>query len=121
MHASSGVDNIDEFLEAVRQRGGRYYYRRGQRELPVVARTITVAYRADSGTARRRFTAYYTRHGPVVREIGDRWVSVSLMPSPRRALTQSYARTKAQDYAAVRHIMESHTNASHNTIFADAA
>jgi len=120
MHTSSGVDNIDEFLEAVRQRGGRYYYRRGQRELPVVARTITVAYRTDSGTARRRFTAYYTRHGPVVRKIGDGWVSVSLMQSPVRALIQSYARTKAKDYAAFRNIMESHTNSSNNTIFADA-
>ena len=121
MHTSSGVDNIDEFLETITQRGGRYYYRRGGHELPVLARTITVAYRTDSGMARQRFTAYYTRHGPVVRQIGDRWVSVSLMQDPVRALIQSYARTKATDYAAFRKIMESHTNSSNNTIFADAA
>src|SRR5205823_11753394 len=120
MHTSSGVDNVDEFLETVTPRGGGYYYRRGRQELPVVARTITVEYRTDGGTAHRRFTAYYTRHGPVVRKIGDRWVSVSLMQSPVRALIQSYARTKAKDYAAFRNIMESHTNSSNNTIFADA-
>jgi acyl-homoserine-lactone acylase len=121
MHTSSGVDNIDEFLETITQRGGRYYYRHGGRELPVVARSIAVAYRADTGTARQRFTVYYTRHGPVVRKIADRWVSVSLMQSPVRALIQSYARTKAKDYAAFRQVMESHTNSSNNTVFADAA
>jgi acyl-homoserine-lactone acylase len=120
MHTSSGVDNIDEFLETVTQRGGRYYYRRGRQELPVGARTITVAYRTDRGMASQRFTAYYTRHGPVVRKVGDRWVSVSLMHDPVRALIQSYARTKAKDYAAFRKIMENHTNSSNNTIFADA-
>src|SRR5204862_6046757 len=35
MHTSSGVDNIDEFLETVVQRGGRTYYRHGDHELPV--------------------------------------------------------------------------------------
>src|SRR5207302_8084573 len=35
MHTSSGVDNIDEFLETVVQRGGRTYYRHGDREPPV--------------------------------------------------------------------------------------
>jgi acyl-homoserine-lactone acylase len=121
MHTSSGVDNIDEFLETITQRDGRYYYRHGGRQLPVATRAIAIAYRTDSGTARRRFTVYFTRHGPVVRKIGDRWVSVSLMQSPVRALIQSYARTKAKDYAAFRKIMESHTNSSNNTIFADAA
>ncbi|HEY6157930.1 MAG TPA: penicillin acylase family protein [Gemmatimonadales bacterium] len=121
MHTSSGVDNIDEFLETITQRDGRYYYRHGGRQLPVVPRAIAIAYRTDSGPARQRFTAYYTRHGPVVRKTGDRWVSVSLMQNPVRALIQSYARTKAKDYAAFRKIMESHTNSSNNTIFADAA
>ncbi|HSD30394.1 MAG TPA: penicillin acylase family protein [Gemmatimonadales bacterium] len=121
MHTSSGVDNIDEFLETVTQQGGRWYYRRGRQELPVSTRTITVPYRTDTGTARRTFTVYFTRHGPVVRKIGDRWVSVRLMQSPVQALTQSYSRTKAKDYTEFRRIMELHTNSSNNTVFADAA
>src|SRR5512146_1102795 len=112
MHTSSGVDNIDEFLETVTQQGGRWYYRRGRQELPVSTRTITVPYRTDTGTARRTFTVYFTRHGPVVRKIGDRWVSVSLMQSPVQALTQSYSRTKAKDYTEIRRIMELDTNSS---------
>ncbi|HMA39299.1 MAG TPA: penicillin acylase family protein [Gemmatimonadales bacterium] len=121
MHTSSGVDNIDEFLETVTQKGGRWTYRRGSQELPVSTRTITVPYRTATGTARRTFTTYFTRHGPVVRKIGDRWASVSLMQSPVRALTQSYSRTKAKGYTEFRRIMELHSNSSNNTVFADAA
>jgi len=120
MHTSSGVDNIDEFLETVRQHSGGTYYRHGDRELPVRARTLTVSFKTDSGLARRTFTVYYTGHGPVVRRQGDRWVSVSLMQNPVNALIQSYTRTKARDYAAFRKIMELHSNSSNNTVFADA-
>ena len=120
MHTSSGVDNIDEFLETVRNRGGRYRYRYGDRELPMRERRIVVPYRTAAGIAYRTFTAYYTQHGPVVRKIGGHWVSVSLMQRPVRALIQSYTRTKAKDYAGFRKIMELHTNSSNNTVFADA-
>jgi acyl-homoserine lactone acylase PvdQ len=120
MHTSSGVDNIDEFLETLVQREGKYFYRHGDKVLPMVVRRITVPYRTASGMARKTFTAYYTMHGPVVREEGTHWVSVSLMQSPVKALIQSYTRTKAKDYAEFRKIMELHTNSSNNTVFADA-
>jgi len=121
MHTSSGVDNIDEFLETITLRGGKYFYKYGAAELPVTTRTVTVPYRTGTGTATKTFTAYFTRHGPVVRRVGDRWVSVSLMENPVQALIQSYSRTKAKDYAAFRQIMELHTNSSNNTVFADAS
>jgi len=120
MHTSSGVDNIDEFLETVGKSNGRYHYRFGARELPVRTRTITVPFRTAAGMGRRTFTAYYTQHGPVVRKLEDRWVSVSLMQRPIAALIQSYRRTKAADYAAFLHILELHSNSSNNTVFADA-
>jgi acyl-homoserine lactone acylase PvdQ len=71
--------------------------------------------------ARKTFTVFYTRHGPVVRKTGDRWVSISLMQSPVNALIQSYSRTKAKDYAAFTRVMDLHTNSSNNTLFADAS
>ncbi|HET7789424.1 MAG TPA: penicillin acylase family protein, partial [Gemmatimonadales bacterium] len=120
MHTSSGVDNIDEFLETVVDSGGRKDYRHGASLEPMLTRVITIPFRTDSGMARKTVTAYFTRHGPVVREAGDKWVSVSLMNSPVSALIQSYTRTKARDYAAFRKIMDLHTNSSNNTIFADA-
>jgi len=105
MHTSSGVDNIDEFLET----------------RPLRSRTITISFKTDTGMARKTFTVFYSQHGPIVRKEGDRLVSVSLMSSHVNALIQSYSRTKARDMAAFRRIMELHTNSSNNTVFADAS
>jgi acyl-homoserine-lactone acylase len=120
MHTSSGVDNIDEFLETVVERNGRWYYHYGDDDLPMATRTITVPYKTDDGMAEKTFTAYYTRHGPIVRATDDRWVSVSLMQNPIDALTQSYTRTKARSYDDFLQTMQLHTNSSNNTVYADA-
>ncbi|MGD0483109.1 MAG: penicillin acylase family protein [Gemmatimonadales bacterium] len=120
MHTSSGVDNIDEYLETVTPHEIGYTYRYGGADLPIAASTITLRYRTPDGMAERRFTVYRTRHGPVVRRAGDRWVSVRLMHDPLHALIQAYTRTKARDYRAFRRIMDLHTNSSNNTIFASA-
>jgi len=121
LHTSSGVDAVDEFLETVTQKDGRWYYRHGAEELPVAVRRITVRYKTAAGMADTIFTAYYTRHGPIVRKAGERWVSISLMQEPTKALIQSYTRMKARDYVEFRKIMELHTNSSNNTVFADAS
>ena len=105
MHTSSGVDNIDEFLESQPER----------------SRKITVPFKTDTGLAQKTFSVHYTRRGPIVRKEGERLVSVSLMWQPINALIQSYSRTKARDYAAFRKIMDLHTNSSNNTVFADAS
>jgi acyl-homoserine-lactone acylase len=120
MHTSSGVDNIDEYLESVSRKGDRFFYRYGAAERPLTATRITVPYRTNSGMARKEFTVFRTHHGPIVREADGRWVSVRLMQEPLKALTQSYTRTKARSYAEFRRTMELHTNSSNNTIFADA-
>src|SRR2546422_11709428 len=70
--------------------------------------------------ARKTFTVYRTHHGPIIRKADDKWVSIRLMQEPRKALMQSYTRTKARDYRAFRRVMELHTNSSNNTIFAAA-
>ena len=105
MHTSSGVDNIDEFLDT----------------RPSRSRTITVQFKTDRGMARKPFTVFFTRHGPVIRKDGDRFVTISLMKSHVNALIQSYSRTKARDMAAFQKIMALHTNSSNNTVFADAS
>ena len=120
MHTSSGVDNIDEFLETVVERDGRFHYVYGGEERPVMTREIAVPYRTDSGMAERQFTVYRTHHGPIVRAVGDRWVSVALMEEPMNALIQSYARTKARNYGEYVETMSTHTNSSNNTVFADS-
>src|SRR5262245_28806598 len=120
MHTSSGVDNIDEFLEPVVKRGAGYVLRRGSEERPLRSRTVVVRYRTATRMAGRAFTVYETGHGPVVRRADGRWVSVALMREPVSALIQSYSRTKARDLAGFRKILELHTNSSNNTVFADA-
>ncbi len=77
MHTtSSGVDNIDEYLETVQRNGDALLYTYGTDRRPVDVRTIVVPYKTASGMASRAFTVYRTHHGPVVREEGGRWVSV---------------------------------------------
>ena len=120
MHTTSGVDNIDTFLETVARTGTKWTYRHGKQVIPMATRTINIPYRTASGVSSRTFTAYFTRHGPVVAREGDKWLSVSLMWNPVNALTQSYTRTKAHNLAEFLKIMELHTNASNNTLYADA-
>jgi len=120
MHTSSGVDNIDEYLERVDSSGPAPTYKYGTESRPLRATTITVPFKTDTGMSSRSFTVYRTHHGPVVRDTAGSWVSVRLMEEPVKALTQSYTRTKAKNYQEFRKTMELYTNSSNNTIFADA-
>ena len=121
MHTSSGVDAVDEFAETITRRGNRLFYRYGSRERPVMVSTIDLRYRTASGTtASRRFTVYRTHHGPIVRASGGKWIGIALMNTPVAALSQSWLRTKASDYASFLKIANRfNANSSNNTVFAD--
>lgn len=120
MHTSTGVDSVDEFAETVVRKDGKFYYRYGKDLRPMGVKDITVRYRKDDGSlGSRAFTTYYTSHGPIVREAGDKWISMALMNTPVKALEQSYLRTKATDYASYMKIAELKANSSNNTLFAD--
>jgi acyl-homoserine-lactone acylase len=121
MHTTSGVDDVDEYVESVvEKRGDRFYYQYGNGVRPVRTTKIIVPYRTANGMAQKEFVVYRTHHGPVVRSVGGKWVSVRMMQEPVKALTQSYLRTKARNYREFRQTMELHTNSSNNTVFADA-
>ena len=120
MHTSSGVDNIDEYLETVAERDGQFFYMYDGEERSMISDQITVPYKTDTGMAERQFTVYRTHHGPVVRATDGRWVTVRLMNEPLSALMQSYGRTKAHNLADYRENMEMHTNSSNNTVYADS-
>ncbi len=120
MHTSSGVDNVDEYLETVVQKGDQFVYRYGNAERLVTATKVAVPYRTASGMSSKEFTIFRTHHGPIVRDANGKWVSIRIMEAPLKALTQSYTRTKARNYREFRQTMDLHTNSSNNTIFADA-
>ena len=121
MHTSSTVDNIDEFAETTlaRARGG-FAYRYGKEVLPVSQKRVTLAYRkADGSMASRTFTTYATRHGPITRADGDKWIATALMNRPVAALQQSFLRTKVHSVAEFRKVAVLNANSSNNTLFAD--
>ncbi len=121
MHTSSSVDNIDEFLETIVERDGQLFYVYGDEERDVEVEETTVQVRnADGSMSPQTFTTYRTHHGPIVRGVDGRWVAVALMEEPLKALIQSYSRTKAQNLDEYLEVMETHTNSSNNTLFADS-
>jgi len=121
MHTSGGGDVIDEYLETVVERDGKFFYKYGNGERQVTAKPITLPYKTPSGAmASKTVTAYFTHHGPIVRALDGKWVAVKMMDEPLKALTQSYSRTKARDYNAFYKAMELRTNSSNNTVYADA-
>lgn len=120
MHTTSGVDNVDTFLETPVRTGTTWSYRHGKDVLPMATRTITIPSRTSGGMSSRTFKAYFTQHGPIIAQQGDKWLSISFMWSPVNALTQSYTRTKARNMAEYLKVMELHTNSSNNTLYADA-
>ena len=120
MHTSSGVNAISEYLETVVKKGDTFFYKYGSEERAFTVKEIRVPYRSGQGMAEKKFTAYYSHHGPIIREQDGKWVSIRLMEEPVKALTQSHTRTKAKDYKSFRQSLELHTNSSNNTIFADA-
>jgi acyl-homoserine-lactone acylase len=81
--------------------------------------TVSLPYLKDGQMLRRKFTIYRTGHGPVVGQVGDKWLTVKMMDTPLAALEQSYLRTKATDYASFKKVMALNGNATNNTVFAD--
>ncbi|MEE2862650.1 MAG: penicillin acylase family protein [Gemmatimonadota bacterium] len=120
MHTSSGVDNIDEYLETVVERDGQYFYIVDGKERPMQVREITVPFRTETGMDSSSFTTFRTHHGPIVRAQDGKWVATALMEEPMSALIQSWDRTKRRNLAGYRENMSMHTNSSNNTVYADS-
>ncbi|MBU1013603.1 MAG: penicillin acylase family protein [Bacteroidetes bacterium] len=120
MHTSSAADVIDYYYETIVEQDGKYFYKYGAELKPVIEKEITLKYKDGQKLSEKKVTAYYTHHGPIIREAGDKWVSISLMVEHEKALTQSYMRTKASSYDEFYQTMEIKTNSSNNTVYADA-
>src|SRR5262249_12855347 len=94
MHTSSAVDQMDEYKETIVKKGDKYFYKYGDKELPMVTSIIKVPYKTSDGMPEKTFTVYRTQHGPIVGKTSEdgQWVSIRLMQDPVKALTQSYTR-----------------------------
>lgn len=119
MHTSTRSDVIDEALETIIEKDGKYFYKYGDEEREVKETVETIKYKTDSGMASRDFTVYHTHRGPIVREQDGKWVSTQLMNIPLTALNQSYARAKTKSYDEFYEMMRLKSNSSNNTVYAD--
>jgi acyl-homoserine lactone acylase PvdQ len=120
MHTSTGVDFMDEFVETVSRQDGGLMYRYGDEWRPVTVSEVTLKYRDGDVIRDRTFPMYHTHHGPVTHSLGDDWVVTRINWDPVNALRQSFLRTRLEDYAGFRAMMDIRTNSSNNTVFADA-
>jgi len=119
MHTSSRADAIDEYLETIVQRDDGVYYVHGDEEKKLEEKIITVPYKDGDEMHSRQFTTYRSHHGPIVRGEDDKWVAFSIMEEPIKALSQSYGRTRTNNYEEFAATMELRTNSSNNTVYAD--
>ncbi|MBO0932298.1 penicillin acylase family protein [Fibrella aquatilis] len=119
MHTTSYADSMDEYLETVKKKGDGYVYKHGTEQRAVRAKTVRLPYKSGKGMAYKDFTMYFTQHGPIAGEAAGKWIAIDMMNTPLNALSQSYLRTKATDYASYKQVMTLNGNASNNTIFAD--
>jgi acyl-homoserine-lactone acylase len=119
MHTSSEADAIDEYEETIGLKGKEFFYHFGKQVKLGTTAPITIKYKTESGLKERTFTTYYTQHGPITGQRGQKWISTRIMREPLKALTQSYTRTKSKTYADFERSMMLRTNSSNNTVYAD--
>lgn len=119
MHTSSRADAIDEFEETIVEKEEELFYQHGEELKPLISKTIQLAYKDGDNVSTKEYTAYFTHHGPVIANRDGKWITISLMQEPLKALTQSYTRTKTSTYEEFNKTMELNTNSSNNTVYAD--
>lgn len=120
MHTSTYADIMDEFLETVENRDGKLVYHYGEAVRPVSTYEIRLKYKDGDQVKERGFPAHRTHHGPITHLENGKWVATAMMWNPAKALEQSYVRTKQDNYAGFREMMDIRTNSSNNTVYADA-
>ncbi|MES2904818.1 MAG: penicillin acylase family protein, partial [Pseudomonadota bacterium] len=123
MHATSGLDNRDEYAETFASfPDGRLAYRFGKDLRPVGLKPVTIRYRTPSGAlAARTFTTMTTVHGPVIRSEKGKFITFAIMHDPVGALGQSFSRTKAGNLAEFMRASSARANSSNNTLVADSS
>ena len=120
MHTSTYTDVMDEFKETLVKTKGQLFYRYGEELRPVDSLQVVLSYLEGEGTREKSFPIYRTHHGPITEIIDGQWTATAMMWDPAKALEQSFTRTKQNDYAGFRAMMDLRTNSSNNTVYADA-
>ncbi|MFK7830943.1 MAG: acylase [Congregibacter sp.] len=121
MHTSTRVDFMDEFVEDIVEKDGRLWYHYGDDLREVEESAVTLKYRDGDRLRERSFPLYRTHHGPITHQQDGKWVATKINWDPVNALRQSYIRSKQNDLAGFRQMMDIRTNSSNNTVYADSS
>lgn len=119
MHTSSKADAIDHYALTVENRKGKYHYQFGKKWLPLTEKEIKLKYKEGDQVKEHSITAYYSHHGPVIKEENGKWIAIALMVEREKALIQSFSRTKTKNHQEFKATMALKTNSSNNTVYAD--
>lgn len=119
MHTSSYSDVADSYQEKITEKNGKYFYAYDGIQKPVMEKEISLQYLNDGKLVSRKFSTYYTSHGPVMAKRNGHWISVKANNRDIRGLIQSWQRTKANSYAEYQKTMDLLANTSNNTVYAD--
>jgi acyl-homoserine lactone acylase PvdQ len=119
MHTSSKADAIDHYALIVENRKGKYHYQFGKKWLPLTEKEIKLKYKEGDQVKEHSITAYYSHHGPVIKEENGKWIAIALMVERQKALIQSFSRTKTKNHQEFKATMALKTNSSNNTVYAD--
>jgi acyl-homoserine-lactone acylase len=120
IHTSTFVDFKDEFEEEIVESGEKIQYKYGEELRDVDRHTVRLKYKDGAELREKEFTFYRTHHGPITHKSGSKWVATKINWDPVNALSQSFVRTKLNNYAEFKDMMNIRTNSSNNTVFADA-
>lgn len=120
MHTSTYTDVMDEFKETIVKQGEDIFYQYGEELRPVKTSEVTLKYVEDGAMKKKTFPMYHTHHGPITHLEDGQWTASAMMWEPIKALEQSYVRTKQDGYEGFRKIMDTRTNSSNNTVYADS-
>jgi acyl-homoserine-lactone acylase len=119
MHTTSYADVADLYEERIRQDDSGFSYFFAGQWKPVLTRPLQIRYRKGDSAAIFQCTAYFTGHGPVVGARRGKWLSLKEHNRSLNALIQSWAITKAKDFASFTQAMRLLSNTTNNTVYAD--
>lgn len=119
MHTSGYTDVADLYEEKVSETATGWVYEYEKRQRPVKTKSITIQYIKDGILLKKKFTGFYTHHGPILAKRNNKWISLKEYNRSMRALIQSWVTTKANNLAEYTKAMQGLSNTTNNTVYAD--
>ena len=119
MHTSSYADVADVYENIVSREGSSYSYQIDGSQSAAEQKTIVIGVKNGKNAEEKKFTGYFTTHGPVMGKRENKWLSLKEANRSLAALQQSWLRTKAKGLDDFKKVMDMRSNNSNNTVFAD--